>query len=98
MTERLAEERYMGHPAQWSYDEMYKFWHDDEHVFEDLTEDQRVNLINIVGFIIWKEPDGLAVQDLEGADLGNIEDDRFDNTSQICRRIEHYFSDFFEEY
>ena len=85
-------------PAWCNYPDSYSFWKDKNSKFEDLSEAQRVYLIREVGFIIWEEDDGLAAQDTEGGNLGDIESDRFKNTIEICNRIEHYFDDYFEEY
>ena len=84
--------------AEWDYDDMYKAWHDKEFDFEDIFEYQRAAMIKAVGFRIWKEPDGLALQDMDEGNLGDIENERFSNTEEICERIGHYFDDFFEEY
>lgn len=59
----------------------------DELVFKDIIE--------TIEFSISKEHDGYALHDSTGANLGNIESERFCSAVDILDRIDHYLNDYF---
>ena len=51
-------------------------------------------LLDLIEFELVKYEDGYGLVDLQGANLGNIEGDRFDNAESLFDRIEIYLDDY----
>ena len=74
-----------------------KFW-DSKELFSSLSDKQQEELINLVDFEVIKESNTCyKVKDLQGGNLGNIEQEEFDCLESILVRIEHYLEDYFED-
>lgn len=59
-----------------------------EKLFDEMLEYMEFRLV--------KYPDGtFGLIDLQGGNLGNIEDDRFDNAVQLLDRLDIYYDDYF---
>lgn len=59
-----------------------------EKLFDEMLEYMEFRLV--------KYPDGtFGLVDLQGGNLGNIEDDRFDNAVQLLDRLDIYYDDYF---
>lgn len=59
-----------------------------EKLFDEMLEYMEFRLV--------KYPDGtFGLIDLQGGNLGNIEDDRFDNALQLLDRLDIYYDDYF---
>lgn len=52
-------------------------------------------LLNTVEFRLVKYPDGWGLVDRQGANLGEIESDRFDGAAMIIDRLDIYIGDYF---
>lgn len=52
-------------------------------------------LLNTVEFRLVKYPDGWGLVDKQGANLGEIESDRFDDAAMILDRLDIYIGDYF---
>lgn len=56
------------------------------------------DIMDLEEFILVRYKNGFwGVKDLQGANLGNIENDTFDNLSQVLDRMEIYHIDYLEE-
>lgn len=53
------------------------------------------SFLDVTEFALIKHKDGWGLRDLQGANLGDIEDDRFDNAQQIIDRMGIYINDYF---
>jgi len=63
----------------------------DKGTFETLFED----FLNTIKFQLVKHSDGRGVEDHQGANLGDIEQDRFANAAAIIDRLDIYIQDYF---
>ena len=74
-----------------------KFW-DSKELYSSLSDKQQEELINLVDFeVIKKSKFCYMVKDLQGGNLGNIEQEEFDCLESILVRIEHYLDEYFED-
>lgn len=53
------------------------------------------SFLSITDFRLVKYPDGFGLMDLQGADLGEIESDRFKTAADIFDRMDIYIDDYF---
>mgnify|MGYP001054024852 FL=1 len=53
--------------------------------------------LETIDFRLVKYPSGWGLMDKQGADLGNIESDRFRNASTIIDRLDIYIKDYFAD-
>lgn len=63
----------------------------DKNEWESLFD----QLLNTIEFRLVKYPDGWGLIDKQGADLGGIESDRFDDAAMILDRLDVYIRDYF---
>lgn len=64
----------------------------DKNKYEKLFDE----MLEYMEFRLVKYPDGtFGLIDLQGGNLGNIEDDRFDNALQLLDRLDIYYEDYF---
>jgi len=74
-----------------------KFW-DSQELYSSLSDEQQEELINLVDFeVIKKSNTCYKVIDLQGGNLGNIEQEEFDCLESILVRIEHYLDQYFDD-
>jgi hypothetical protein len=60
-----------------------------------LKDYQKVNIINYCDFTIFKEWDKYRLEDSQKWNLGNIEDEKFDNLDKIIERLDVYINDYY---
>lgn len=63
----------------------------EQNKWETLFED----FLEVTEFTLIKHTDGWGLYDRQGGNLGNIEDDRFENAQDILDRMEAYIIDYF---
>ena len=63
----------------------------EQNRWESLFED----FLDVTEFKLIKHTDGWGLYDRQGGNLGDIEDDRFDNASDIIDRMDVYIVDYF---
>ncbi len=63
----------------------------DKGTFETLFDD----FLNTIEFQLVKYSDGWGVEDQQGANLGDIEQDRFEDAAAIIDRLDIYIRDYF---
>jgi len=63
----------------------------DKGTFETLFDD----FLNTIEFQLVKHSDGWGLKDKQGANLGDIEQDRFENAAAIIDRLDIYIQDYF---
>ena len=51
--------------------------------------------LDCVDFTLMKHTDGWGVHDRQGANLGDIEDDRFEDAEDVLDRMDTYITDYF---
>jgi len=74
-----------------------KFW-DSQELYSSLSDEQQEELINLVDFeVIKKSNTCYKVRDIQGGNLGNIEQEEFDSLESILVRIEHYLDEYFDD-
>ena len=64
---------------------------DNKNQWETLFD----QFLNTVEFRLVKYPDGWGLVDKQGANLGEIESDRFDDAAMILDRLDIYIGDYF---
>lgn len=62
-----------------------------QNEYEKLFE----NFLDLTEFTLIKHKDGWGLYDRQGANLGNISDDRFENAAEIFDRMDIYINDYF---
>lgn len=55
------------------------------------------SFLDLTEFSLIKYEDGFGLEDRQGANLGNIEDDRFETAEQIFERMSVYIDDYIDE-
>lgn len=69
----------------------------DNYTTEDFKK-LALEIIDTEEFEVYKKDNGkLALHDLQGANLGDIQEEEFDDLADIICRLEIYHNDYFEE-
>lgn len=55
------------------------------------------SFLDLTEFSLIKHEDGFGLEDRQGANLGDIEDDRFETAEQIFERMSIYIDDYIDE-
>lgn len=76
---------------------MHKITNSDKSTHLNKYENLFIEALSFMEFSLDKDEDGFLLIDEQGANLGNIDEDRFDSASAIIDRLEIYWNDYFFE-
>lgn len=76
------------------YDKDNSWCHCEVYILDELSDEDKEDLINQVEFEVIRENGKYRLKDLQGANLATIEGDIFDSLDDIIERLDVYWYDY----
>lgn len=82
---------------EYSLSDLYEKWGKKKSDFSNFNDDEKIYIINSVGFNVVKENNIYKVKDSYNEGLGGVENDTFTSLNGILNRLSNYIYDVISE-